>query len=174
MTDSRSSSTDRPDALGQLASIAPDSPVAAILASRPTIAGNAQRSYETLLAPEDPAGVSRYERALLALRVAVLTPSPAVVERQRAQLRQLGAGEDAIRAIEGFPDGGELPPRQAALLRFTDLLTVTPAAASPADIAALKTAGFGPRDIVTIAQLISFESFEVRALAGIRLLQEAT
>lgn len=174
MTNSNPVASERSDAISQLAGIAPDSLTAKLLADRPTIANNAQASFEALLEPEDAAGVSRYERALVALRVAVLTPSAAVAVRQRDQLRTLGASDEAISAIEQFPGGPDLSTREAALLRFTDRLTREPGAASPGDIAALKAAGFGPRDVVTIAQLISFESFEVRVLAGLRLLQEAT
>ena len=131
MTDTNSVATDRLDAISRLAGISPDLPAAKLLAERPTIVKNAQASYEALLESDDVGSVSPYERALVALRVAVLTPSAAVAARQREQLRQLGASAAAIAAIEGFPNGGEVPPRQAALMRFADRLTREPGAASP-------------------------------------------
>jgi uncharacterized protein YciW len=36
----------------------------------------------------------------------------------------------------------------------------------------LKAAGFGPRDIVTLSQLIAFVSFQARLLVGLRLVGE--
>ena len=41
-----------------------------------------------------------------------------------------------------------------------------------ASLAAIADAGLSPRDIVTISQLISFASYQVRLLAGLRLLAE--
>jgi uncharacterized protein YciW len=53
-----------------------------------------------------------------------------------------------------------------------DRLTQEPRAADEGDIQALQAAGLGARDIVTIAQLIAFLSFQVRLLAGLRVLAE--
>jgi len=160
------------DVINRLAGLAPDSPLARLRAQRPDVMRYAQSSYRTLLEPDDPAGVSRYERELIALRVAVLTPDPAVAAWQRERLATLGASEEVLAAVERFPDGAALGARETAILRHTDRLTLEPGAARPVHLAELKAAGLGPRDIVTIAQLIAFLSFEVRVLAGLRLLAE--
>lgn len=161
-----------PDAPGWLDGIAPATALARLRAQRPEVARYARRSYEALLEPDDPAGVSRYERELIGLRVAALTPSPALAERHRARLRALGATDAALAAIERGPDDPTLSPREAAILRHTDRLTLAPGEATPADLAELRAAGFSPRDIITIAQLIAYLSFESRVLAGLRLLAE--
>jgi CMD domain protein len=160
------------DVISQLAGLAAGSSLAQLRAQRPDVARYAEGSYRALLEPDDPAGVSHYEREMIALRVAVLTPSRPVAAWHRERLRGLGASDDALAAIEHFPEGGALSPRVAAILRHTDLLTLAPADATPAHIAALKAVGLGPQDIVTIAQLISFESFQVRVLAALRLFGE--
>ena len=160
------------DPIDRLAGIAPGSPLARLRAQRPEVARHAAGSFLALLEPDDPGGVSRREREAIALRVAVLTPSPPIAERHRARLRALGADDAALVAIEQFPHGAALAPREAAILRHTDRLTLEPGAATPARIAELKAAGLGPRDIVTIAQLIAYLSFEARVLAGLRLLAE--
>ena len=65
-----------------------------------------------------------------------------------------------------------LPDRLAAILRHTDLLTTDPGGASRPAIDELRAHGLAARDIVTISQLIAFLSFQVRVLAGLRLLAE--
>jgi CMD domain protein len=160
------------DVIDQLAGIAPGSPLAELRARRPDVVRHAQGSYLALLEPDDPGGVSRREREAVALRVALLTPSTAVAAWHRGRLRALGASDAEVAAIERFPEGDILSPREAAIVRHTDLLTRDPGAATPADIAALKSAGLSPREIVTIAQLIAYVSFSVRVLAGLRALKE--
>jgi CMD domain protein len=160
------------DSINELAGVAPDSPVGQLRAQRPEVVRAAQASYRTLLEPDDPAGVSRREREMIALRVAVLTPSPTVAAWHRDRLRGLGATDADLAAIEQFPDGTRLSPRETAILRYTDRLTREPGTARPEHIADVKAAGLSPRDIVTIAQLIAYMSFAVRLIAGLRLLAE--
>jgi CMD domain protein len=169
---SPSPDADTQDTVNELAGIAPGSPVGQLRAQRPDVVRAAQGSSRALLEPDDPGGVSRREREMIALRVALLTPSPAVAAWHRDRLRSLGATDAHLDAIAQFPDGMALSPREAAILRYTDRMTHEPGAARPEHIAAVKQAGLSPRDIVTIAQLIAYMSFAVRLLAGLRLLAE--
>jgi CMD domain protein len=169
---SPSPDADTQDTINELAGIAPGSPVGQLRAQRPDVVRAAQGSYRALLEPDDPAGVSCREREMIALRVALLTPSPVVAAWHRDRLRSLGASDADLDAIAQFPDGMALSPREAAILRYADRLTREPGTARPEHIADAKAAGLGPRDIVTIAQLIAYMSFAVRLLAGLRLLAE--
>jgi CMD domain protein len=169
---STSPDADTRDIINELAGIVPDSPVGQLRAQRPDVVRAAQGSYRALLEPDDPAGVSRREREMIALRAALLTPSPTVAAWHRDRLRALGASDVDLAAIEQFPAGTVLSPREAAILRYADRLTREPGTARPEHIADVKAAGLGPRDIVTIAQLIAYMSFAVRLLAGLRLLAE--
>ena len=172
MPTTSSPDVDVPDVIDQLAGIAPGSRLAQVRAQRPDVKRYAQSSYDALLEPDDPAGVSRREREMVALRVALLTPSPVVADRHRERLRRLGAGDEVIDAVERFPNGPALSDREAAILRHTDRLILEPRAATPAHIAELIAAGLTPRDVVTVAQLISFMSFQVRVVAALRALSE--
>ena len=67
-----------------------------------------QGSYDALLAPADPAGVSLAERALIALRVAKLTANAALTEHYQQRLQALGVGAATIAAVEQFPAGSVL------------------------------------------------------------------
>lgn len=168
------SESDTPDILNHFVGLAPDSALAQLRAQRLDVVRYAQASYRVLLEPDDPAGVSRSEREMIALRVAVLTPDPTVAAWHRDRLHALGVGALTIAAVEQFPEGAALPTRQTAILRHTDVLTNEPGAATPAHLTALKAVGLSPRDIVTISQLIALLSFQVRVLAGLRLLAEET
>ncbi len=160
------------DVIDRLAGIAPGSKLAELRAARPVLVKATQGSHEALFEPEDLGGVSHRERDGLALRVAVLTPSPELVGWHRERLSAQGEDAATIAAFEQGPDGAGLTPREVALMRHADILANTPGDASPEAIAALKAAGFTPRDIVTLSQLISFVSFQARLLVGLRLVGE--
>ncbi|HEY8597937.1 MAG TPA: CMD domain protein [Thermomicrobiales bacterium] len=163
---------DTTDVIDRLAGITPGSKLAQLRAERPVLVKATQGSHDALFEPEDLGGVSHRERDGLALRVAVLTPSPELVAWHRERLATQGEDAATIAAFEQGPDAAGLTPREVALLRHADILANTPGAATPDNIAALKAAGFTPRDIVTISQLIAFVSFQARLLVGLRLVGE--
>lgn len=167
-----SGTTDVTDVIDHLAGIAPGSKLAELRAARPVLVKATQGSHEALFEPEDLGGVGHRERDGLALRIAVLTPSPELIGWHRERLAAQGEDAATIAAFEAGPDGPGLTTREVALLRHADILANTPGEASPEAIAALKAAGFGPRDIVTISQLIAFVSFQARLLVGLRLVGE--
>jgi len=161
------------DLMNRLANIAPDAPLAAVRAERADVTRYTQSSYRVLLEPDDPGGVSREEREMVALCVAALEGSTPLIMYHRERLRALGVNAATIAAVEQFPGDTTLLPRLTAILRHIDLLTKGPGDATPAHLAALHDVGLTPRDIVTISQLIALMSYEVRVLTGLRLLAEA-
>ncbi|HMO57407.1 MAG TPA: CMD domain protein [Roseiflexaceae bacterium] len=163
---------DTADAIDAIVGITPDSRVAQIRALRPDAAGYAQGSYAALLEPADEAGLGRAERALIALRAALLAPSRAVAAHYRERLQSLGVEATTIAAVEHFPEGGAVSPQLAAILPHVELMTLRPHAAGREALEALEAAGLSARNIVSIAQLVAFVSYQVRLAAGLRLLQE--
>ena len=57
-------------------------------------------------------------------------------------------------------------------MRHADLLAQAPAEATAEDLRKLEALGYSSRDIVALAQLVAFVSFQSRLLAGLRILQE--
>lgn len=161
-----------PDLLDRLAGIQPGSSVALLRGQRPEIARYIQANYDALLEPENEAGVSRIERGLIALRVAILEESAPLVEHYRSYLAGQNAPAEIVAAAESAILDAPLSPRQKALLEHVDLLTKEPRAATPEHLARLKRQGLSDANIVTISQLIAFLSFQVRVLEGLRLLGE--
>ena len=57
---------------------------------------------------------------------------------------------------------------------MSSLVATAPGSATRADLDALRDAGLTPRDIVTIAQIVAFVSYQVRVVAGLRALAAET
>ena len=159
------------DLLDTLAGIAPESPLAALRQQRAEIARYIQGSYDALLEPADEAGLSRIERGLMALRVAMLERSAPLTDHYRAYLAQHNAPAATVAAVEKG-SSGELAPRLHALIAHVDRLTHEPRAATPEHLQELKAQGLTDANIVSLSQLIAFVSFQVRALVGLQLLGE--
>jgi alkylhydroperoxidase domain protein/CMD domain protein len=159
------------DILNSLLGIDDGSPIAALRAQRPEATEHTQGSYLALFAGQPATAVTRVERFATALRVAVLHQEPALVEHYAAQLRATPEASDQLIAAIQTGEGAALSPRLQAILAHTDLLVIRPAAATPANLDALKAAGLTGPEIVTVSQLIAFVSFQVRILAGLSLLR---
>lgn len=168
MADSHAS----PDVLDQLAGIGLNKSMGELRAQRADVARFAQGSYDALLDPPDPAGVSLIERGLIALHVALLSNSAPLAAHYRQRLVEHGAPVESIGAVEQFPKGDALTPRMASILQHATMLVNEPHTATPAQLAQLQRRGLSSRDLVTISQLIAFLSFQVRVLAGLQLLAE--
>lgn len=158
------------DLLNELLGLDESSAVGALRAQRSDIAAFIQAYYEALLEPANEGGVSRVERGLAALRVAVLEESAPLIAYYRNYLAESGASQELIDAAASVVVGSELSPRQRAILAHVDMLTKEPDVATPEYLAALKAQGLGDADIVTLSQLIAFLSFQVRVIVGLQLL----
>jgi CMD domain protein len=166
------------DVIDRLAGIDPDSRTAALRREKPDLVRFAQGSYDALLEPAAPEGVSLVERHAIAYRAALLTRFPEVAEWHRSRLEELGATPETIQAIAELTDGhyaagNGIGPRLQALLAHTSRVTVSPGSAQPEHIAQLKAAGLTPKEIVTVGQLVAFVSYQVRAIAVARALEES-
>ncbi|MTJ80339.1 MAG: CMD domain protein [Telmatospirillum sp.] len=189
-----------PDVIGLLAGLRQGSAVDEIRAARPVARTEAQRSFQALFEPADPAGVSLVERLAVATFVAGLHADPASTLFYGARLAALAEGLSDLIAVQigrgqtqgpygGYPDGplaaerqdgprfriGEpdaagLGPRLAAALAHAHLLVFHPRDAGPEDLRKLTDAGFDANAIVTLSQLVAFLSFQVRTIQGFRVL----
>jgi len=128
---------------------------APVLAHRADLMAASLRNQQAVIAPDDPGGLPPAARLFLASRIARLN------------------GDDALAAHYA---GGAAPPEDArwtAILRHVDLVTTHPKDATQADIAGLRDAGVTEPDIVRLSQLIAFVNYQVRVIAGLRLIGDA-
>ena len=113
--------------------------------------------------PADVGGIGRPERAAFACRVARLAKADRLAAHYAAMLAD--AGEESLVAIADLaapPESGRL----GAIVRHVDLLAVDPGRATRADVEALRSAGLTDRDIVALAGLVAFVSYQIRRRRG--------
>ena len=185
------------DVIDSLVGIAPGSKLDAIRAQRSEARKHAQASHTSLFEPKVLGGVSADERHAIASFVAGLHGEPKTdayyAARLPAALRTAVATEVAAARTKGpyghFPKGplsvedlpgptwkvsdagqGALGPRLAAAFEHTHMLVFHPRDASAASLQSLLDAGWSTDDIVTVSQLVSFLSYQIRVVAGLGVL----
>jgi CMD domain protein len=144
---------------------APHVALAEALATRASLMQASQANYDAVLTPHDPGGISHQERFALACRIARLNAD------ERLAAHYAGMLTSALPTMTDPAQHGGSDTRTAAILRHVHLVTLTPRDATPQDIAALQEAGVAVADIVRLSQLIAFVSYQVRLIAGLRLLE---
>jgi CMD domain protein len=158
------------DQIDTAADLSEGSAIHSLRRERPDIVRLSQTSFEAALRPREIGNLSRAERAALAERMAHHFGD----ERLAATYAALLEDEPASPAVRALADPAEAAPadaRRAAILRHVDLLSLTPEAATAGDIARLKEAGLSDRDIVTLTGLVAFVNYQLRVVAGLRLLE---
>jgi uncharacterized peroxidase-related enzyme len=94
-------------------------------------------------------------------------PAPGLPLAERALVAQHVAGGPELQAAAANDR------RLALLLAFADRLAHHPAQAEPRHVDTLLRPGFGPAELVTLAQVVAFSSYELRLAAGLRALDAA-
>ena len=185
------------DVIDLLAGIEPGSPLDAIRAGRAQARTEAQRSCTVLLKPTDPGDMPLADRFAVATFVAALHGQPEITsfygEKLEGSMRaaletaaHAGAGKGPYGAYPPGPLSREvvpgpdyrvpaearsaLGPRLTAALEHAHMLVFHPRDAAPARLQALLDAGWSTTGIVTLSQLVSFLAFQIRAVAGLRVL----
>lgn len=139
--------------------------LAAVVAARKGLFEMTQGAEDAVLRPNDPGRWSHALRAAMAARIARLNG-----EDELSTDYEAAAGEYAELAdptLKG--DSGVL----AAVLHFMDKVAADTRTVRSGDIEALQAAGVGDADIVRLAELNAFLSYQLRVIAGLRLMQEA-
>lgn len=155
----------------QLAGIEPGSELGAVVAKRADIFELTQETHDAALRPAEPGGLSHGFRAAIACRIARLNRDAAFTEYFDEALDLAQPTEVERRASDlGFAGSDE---RTRALIRHADLLAANPKNASGSDIEALVRAGVSEPDIVRLSELVAFLSYEIRVVAGLRLMRRS-
>lgn len=154
--------------LVRAAGITPDHPLAGVLRGRSNIIELTEMSHDAALKPEPPGGITHSQRAALACRMARLNYEASLATHYEGMVE----GEDALTADPSF-DGAD-DGRLRVIIRHTDLVTRSPKDAVAGDIEALLNAGIAEDDIVRLSELIAFVNYQVRVVAGLRLMVAAS
>lgn len=152
----------------RLAGIDPASKLAEVVAKRADIFELTEKTHDAALRPVEPGGLSHGLRAALACRVAKLNRDDAFVGHF-AQLLDQAKATDAERQVADL-DFAAADERSKALIRHADMLAADPKSATAADIEQLRRAGISEPDIVRLSELVAFLSYQIRVVAGLRLM----
>ena len=140
---------------GLIESMVPSPRAAAAMAQRAQLIAASEANGRAVLSPQDPGGLSQGARLAFAARIAALN------------------GDEALAAHYRAAPVGEPYAQDASFLamqRHVDLVTTTPRQATRDDISTLQQAGVADADIVRLSQLIAFVNYQVRLIAGLRLI----
>jgi uncharacterized protein YciW len=157
------------DVVAKQAGLVPGSAAHEALLARAEIMAMTQATHDAALSPRDPGGLSHAERAALAARIARLNADEELAAHYDGLMRAASASAETARIAE--PDFKGDDRRVRALIAYTDLASASPRDATGADIEALKQAGIGDADIVRLAELNAFLAYQVRLVAGLKLMK---
>lgn len=155
-TSSETTTETGPEAIDRLTGGA----AAGLKAGRPKVWAALQASHAALLGPDAIPDVTPAERQLVALAVATWHADTIASDLHASAAAEAGATPEAIERARA---GDASDPRLAAMLAHARLLTFTPVEATPADLAALRDAGISEDGIISLAELITYLSHQLRA-----------
>lgn len=145
------------------ADVAPNSDLAKVTASRADIITMSHAAENAVLRPRDCGAFGHDLRAALAARVALLAEDETL-----AAYYVVDAGDHA--ALSNPADSGTAQGL-AAILAFVDKVANQTRDTAAEDIAGLQAAGVCDADIVRLCELVAFLAYQIRVIAGLRLMQ---
>ncbi len=158
------------DTLDRLLGLSPQSQTYVTRREREKVVAATQGSEDGLFDPALP-GLSEVDRLYVALYACLLTPSPELAAEYESRLTKLDANSQTINCIQKSKIQHIGNDRLEAMLNFTHTLITKPINADKMALSALPKAGLSTPEVVTLAQLISFVSYQVRLAAGLRAMQ---
>ena len=149
----------------QLGGVAETGALAAAVAARSNIFKLTAAAEAAVLRPEDSGRWPHSLRAALAARVATLNGEKALAAHFAVDAQTHAHLADPSE--DGRSDG------LAPVLAFMDKVAVETRHVAATDIAALQAAGVSDADIVRLCELNAFLAFQIRVIAGLRLMSGA-
>ena len=90
-----------------------------------------------------------------------------------AALAEAAGGDAHIAAIAAGKDVADGSPLLKAMVAHSDKVTLTPLACGRSDIDGLRAVGLDEAGIIALSELISFLSYQIRVVAGLKILGAA-
>ncbi|WP_084360635.1 CMD domain-containing protein [Hydrogenophaga palleronii] len=160
------------DLIDAMASLAEGSPAHVLRHQRDKVVATASRSYEAFFgnSVSDEGPLSLQRRLAIALYACRLTPAEALSGHYRDRLLSCGADTAWVRLLEsGAPAdiAASTDAQLAAMLNFTRILVARPIEGDREELMKLPAVGLSTPQIVLLAQLVSFLSYQTRIVAGL-------
>lgn len=160
------------DLIDRLAGLAAGSATHVLRHQRDKVAVATEGSYRTMFDPALP-GLTLTERLAVALYASRLTPSAELAAHYLDRLQAAGDDAETVAAVDGTRLEAVADARLRAMLTFTRKLIEKPVEGDRAALLSLPAAGLSTPEVVTLAQLIAFLSYQARLVAGLRALSGA-
>ncbi|WP_245153759.1 CMD domain protein [Allopusillimonas ginsengisoli] len=161
---------ERHDVMDEVVGLTPSNPLYAVRHARDKVSAAMQKSYDLFFDPQGK-GLTIQERLLVALYACRLSRAQALETHYRQALSTYAQESGAVMAIDADQLDLLSSARLKAMLAFTRKLILKPVEGDQAALAPLQQAGVATPDIVTLAQLIAFLSYQIRVAAGLRALK---
>ncbi len=152
-----------------LAGVPAGSKLGEALKMRAEVMRLSEAAHDAVLVPREPGGLSHALRAALAARMCRHIGNEAAAAHYDVYLAH---SDDADVAALAWPGATCGEPRRDAMARHADLLTLAPRKATRGDIETLKAAGISEPDIVRLSELAAFVNYQLRVIAGLKLLKD--
>lgn len=146
------------------AGITASNPIATAIQERGEIFAKTATAEEAVLRPRQPGLLTHDLRAALAARIAAANGEADEAARYAATVQ-----DSAVQAL-ATPGTSSDDAWVQAIVVFTDKVATNPRDIIAEDITALKAAGVEDADIVRAAELNAFLAYQLRLIAGLRLL----
>lgn len=143
----------------------------AIRQARSKVTFATQASHDALFAADLAGNLSVETRLLVALYGSVLSRQSQLAGYYLERLQALNVSAVSLTAVQQDDLSAIDDAQLRQVLGYTRTLIVAPKEGDRAALDALGEAGLSPLDVVTLAQLIAFISYQVRLTAGLAALQ---
>lgn len=151
----------------ELSGIPAGSAISSALGGRQNIIEMTQVTEDAVLKPADTGAWSHDLRAALAARIAGLNGETVLADRYKALIA------DADIAVIADPLRSGEQQGYALVCGFMDKVAASTSDVADEDIKALQAGGVADADIVRLCEINAFMAYQVRLLAGVRLMKEA-
>ncbi|MCH2349098.1 MAG: hypothetical protein DSZ35_05210 [Verrucomicrobia bacterium] len=114
-----------------------------------------------------PSRLTAHQRNLISYVTSALNRTGHCMSQVTIKLRQTGFSDDQIASLAANPLGANLPPADAALVRYAAKLTTDPGSVTEKDIEDLRTAGFADLEILDANSQCSHLNYVNRVAMGL-------
>lgn len=160
------------DVLDKVLGITADHLLYAVRHEREKVVVAMQKNYDTFFA-EKAGGLSQRDRLLVAWYASQLSGCQALSQHYFERLEQLGVKQSDLDAWFAATDLTAVTESSLRIiLLFTKKLILNPIEGDKSAIQGLRNAGIATPDIVTLAQLIAFLSYQIRVVLGLLAMKE--
>lgn len=142
-------------------------PASGAVGLRANVMEMTQTAEDAVLAPVDTGAWSHDLRAALAVRIARLNAAEDVADRYAARMQ----GDDFAALADPSETGQALG--LSHVVTFMDKVAAKPRDIAAEDISVLQAAGVADADIVRLCELNAFLAYQLRLIAGLKLMTGA-